>query len=197
VIQAGGQSSRMGTTKGLLQFSGEPLIQRVISRVIGVSTDIWVVTPSPEEYPFLKVKFTQDAMPFGGPLVGLQTGLEAAEGNLVAMVACDMPFVDAALLEAMFVRAESGDWDVVIPVADHRMEPLCAVYRKDACLAAARQALADGERRVVSILPGLNAYSVEHAELTQFGNPQIMFMNINTPDEFARAEQLDRAMTAG
>ncbi len=98
VIQAGGESRRMGQDKALLPFLGKPLIQRVIERVASLADELLVTTNRPEAYQFLDLPLFPDVIPGRGALGGLYTALSAASQPLVAVVACDMPFASPALL---------------------------------------------------------------------------------------------------
>src|SRR5512147_3127982 len=100
VIQAGGQSSRMGEDKALKSFLGRPLIQRVIERLSPIADEMVVTTNRPDDYQFLGLRLTPDLKPGRGALGGLYTAVASASHSLVAVVACDMPFASPALLEA-------------------------------------------------------------------------------------------------
>ena len=54
VIQAGGQSSRMGEDKALKLFLGRPLIERVIENLLPIADEMIVTTNRPAEYGFVK-----------------------------------------------------------------------------------------------------------------------------------------------
>ena len=60
VIQAGGQSTRMGEDKALKPFLGHPLIQRVIDRVSSIADEIIVTTNQPADYGFLHLRLVPD-----------------------------------------------------------------------------------------------------------------------------------------
>src|SRR5512143_3119304 len=100
VVQAGGQSTRMGENKALKPFLGEPLIQRVIQRLRPVADEVLITANDPLEYLFLGVPVFPDVRPGRGPLGGLYTALAKATHPTAAVVACDMPFASAPLLVA-------------------------------------------------------------------------------------------------
>src|SRR5215212_9354436 len=127
-IQAGGQSSRMGEDKALKTFLGRPLIQRVIERLSPIAEELIVTTNRPEEYIFLNLPLFPDLKPGRGALGGLYTAIACAKHPLAAVVACDMPFASATLLEAESRLLLEEDVDAVIPKSDEGYEPLHAVY---------------------------------------------------------------------
>jgi molybdopterin-guanine dinucleotide biosynthesis protein A len=190
VIQAGGESRRMGQDKALLPFLGRPLIQRVIERVAPLGDEVLVTTNRPEEYAFLGVPLAPDLLPGRGALGGLYTALSAARQPLVGVVACDMPFVSPALLAAeRDLLLESGV-QAVIPRHADGTEPFHAVYDRAACLPAVEAALQAGKWRVDAWFPAANLRFLSPAEIKSLDPLGRAFWNVNTPEEFQRAERL-------
>jgi len=101
LVLAGGQSRRMGRDKARLVVQGEPLILRVVRRVKRVADEVLVVSRWPHEYAFTGVACVPDVLPGQGPLAGIWSGALVAAGRYIAPVACDMPFVNPELLQAM------------------------------------------------------------------------------------------------
>src|SRR5512134_938873 len=114
-IQAGGASSRMGEDKALKTFLGRPLIQQVIERLRPIADELIVTTNRLEEYRFLDVPLFPDLKPGRGALGGLYTAIASASQPVVAVVACDMPFASATLIEASSKLLVEEGVDVVIP----------------------------------------------------------------------------------
>lgn len=107
VIQAGGESRRMGQSKATVPFAGRPLICRLVERLGPVADDLVITTNEPERLDFLHAEFPQyriqlvrDAFNVRGALPGLYTALEAARNPYVAVVACDMVFASPSLVVA-------------------------------------------------------------------------------------------------
>lgn len=180
----------MGQEKGLLLLGGEPLIKRVIRRVAPLADETLITTNRPADYQFLGYPLHPDLLPGTGALGGLYTALSAANGPLVAVVACDMPFVSQAILELARDRLKEAGADVAIPRTEEGFEPFHAVYRRESCLPAVERALERGERRLISWFPGVNVLALEQAELREYDPNGLAFWNLNTPEEFQQAEQL-------
>lgn len=189
-IQAGGESSRMGRDKGLLPFLGQALIVRVIERVKPLADEILVTTNQPEDYKFLGLPLFEDLVPDRGALGGLYTALSAAQLANVAVVACDMPFVNPGLLELAQDRLLEQGVDAVIPETDHGMEPFHAVYRREICLQAVEAALQAGKWRLISWLPAVRVAIIPGEEILRYDPQQLAFFNVNTPEDLHQAEQL-------
>src|SRR5262249_11916746 len=108
--------------------------------------------------------------------------------SLAIVVACDMPFLNAALLAEQLRRA--AEFDVVIPVLDGRPEPMHAVYRCAPTILAVRAALAAGQRRMISFLDRLRVDRLEETTVRAFDPELYSFFNTNTPDDLARARAI-------
>jgi molybdopterin-guanine dinucleotide biosynthesis protein A len=113
LVLVGGSSSRMGRNKALLPVGGVPLIERVVAALRPLATDILLMTNEPAPYAHLGLPCIPDEQPGYGPLMGLYSGLKAVRHEAVLLVACDMPFLNPALL-ARLVELLPG-YDLVIP----------------------------------------------------------------------------------
>ena len=194
-VQAGGHSSRMGEDKALKPFLGKPLIQRVIERLSPIADEIIVTTNRPEDYGFLGLPLFPDLIPERGALGGLYTAIASATQPQVAVVACDMPFASAAFFEAASQIMSAEHMDVVIAPSNEGAgyEPLHALYRRAACLPAIQSALEADQWKVISWFPQVKIREFSSTELETLNPQQLAFWNVNTPEEFARAEQLAQA----
>ena len=192
VIQAGGASRRMGQDKALLPFLGQPLITRVIQRLVGLADEVIINTNRPEAYRFLGLPAEPDVIPGRGALGGLYSALTIAGQPLVAVVACDMPFVNPDLLAAQRLILEETGCDAVIPVTEQGTEPFHAVYRRENCLPAIKAAVDAGSWRVNSWFSHANVYFLTQLETSKYDPLQLAFRNVNTPEDYNEAEQLAR-----
>ena len=189
VIQAGGESRRMGQDKALMPFLGRPLIQRVVDRLRPIADEILVTTNSLEDYRFLNLRLFPDLKPGRGALGGLYTALASATCEAVAVVACDMPFVSAALIEAASRLLVQEDVDVVIPDSGDGLEPMHAVYRRKTCLPAIEAAIEADQWRLISWFPQVKVCILQSDEIRLYDPSRLAFWNLNTPEDFAEAEQ--------
>ncbi len=186
VIQAGGESRRMGQDKALLPFLGEPLILRVLRRLQPIADEVIVVARQPEALAFLGVKAVSDLLPGVGALGGLYTALSVARYPLVGIVACDMPFASAELLEEACRRLVQSGVDAVIPRTSLGWEPLHAVYRRETCLPPVERAIQRGERRLIAWHQEARILALTEEEAF----PPYAFLNVNTLEDLRMAEAL-------
>jgi molybdopterin-guanine dinucleotide biosynthesis protein A len=149
VILAGGGSRRMGEDKSMLPVGGRPMIEHVYRQLLPNFREVLISCGDAGKYAFLGARTVVDETPGEGPLMGILSALSAAENDLCAVVACDIPEVRLTLLRRM-LRAARGR-DAVVPRSrEGRNEPLFAVYRKSV-LPAAREAIAAGKRKVDAV----------------------------------------------
>jgi molybdopterin-guanine dinucleotide biosynthesis protein A len=195
LILAGGGSRRMGRPKALLPFGAERLIERQVRLLRPLCQELLVVTNDPATLAFVGLPMVGDRAPGLGPLAGLEAGLFAASLPLVLGVACDMPFLTAGVVRALYdhlVRADSGNPLpaarplVAVPRTPRGVEPLCALWRREAGLAL-RAALDSGERSPQRLLDRLPVAWLAGEALASLGDPGLLFQNCNTPDEYADA----------
>ena len=189
-IQAGGQSSRMGEDKALKTFLGRPLIQRVIERLSPVADELIVTTNRPGDYSFLDLRLVSDLKPGRGALGGLYTAIASAKNPMVAVVACDMPFASGTLIEAAGKILVEEEADVVIARSDEGYEPLHAVYRRETCLPAIESAIEADQWKVIAWFPQVKVRLLTADEIKQYDSLGLAFWNVNTPEEFAKAEKI-------
>ncbi len=192
VIQAGGESRRMGRDKALVPFLGRPMITRVLERVRPLADEILITTNSREGLDFLGLPLVADILPGSGALGGLYTALQAASHPLVAVIACDMPFASRDLLAYQCDVLIHEGVDVVLPATNQGMEPLHAVYRRDVCLPAVEAALNQGQRRMIAWFERVKVRVLNEDEIEAVDPGRLAFMNVNTPEELIQAELFAR-----
>ena len=198
VIQAGGESRRMGRSKATVPFCGRPLICNLIDRVSLVADELIITTNERENleflfdaYPELNIRLIPDKYDFRGALPGLYTALEAASCPYVAVVACDMIFASGSLMVAEAIEMANLDADIVVPVNKHGFEPFHAMYRKQTCLPAVLRAIEANESKVQSV------FNDDALKVVEFAQERVLkvephggcFINANTPEELSRIEE--------
>lgn len=189
-VLAGGESSRMGCDKALLELGGVPMIvrmARLVESVTGAEAGRATIVGEPESYQRLGLRAIRDDWPGAGPLGGIATALRAADRPWNLVVACDLPYLTRAWLEFLIERASGADADAVLPMNERGAEPLCAMYRKSA-EAAVWQALDHGVRKVTDGLAHLRVEYVEQSEWKAFDSDGLLFKNMNSPEDYEAAK---------
>ncbi len=199
VILAGGQNRRYdGRPKALESVGGDLIARRAIRALSQATRRVVMVANDRETYASLGLELRPDVRPGLGALGGIYTAVRwaeeaAAPGALV--MACDMPFLPSSLLQALLMEAEEAD--VVAPQSPSRrgLEPLCAYYATR-CRRAIEAALDRGDRHVISFFDDVQVRTLPLRRVQEFGDPDQLFLNVNTPEERERAEAIARRSEA-
>jgi len=122
-----------------------------------------------------------------GPLAGIEAGLLAARYRSVFIAAGDMPFLTVDLVNYL-LGLLSNHVPAVVPHYGGRPHPLCAAYSWEA-QPAVSGALDRGVRSVRGLLECLpRVRYVGEEELRHCGDPNLLLMNVNSPEDLARAQ---------
>ncbi len=187
----------MGEDKALKPFLGRPLIQRVVDRLQLIADELIMTTNRPDDYSFIntsigsvhRLRLISDLKPGRGALGGLYTAIASATHPIVAVVACDMPFANAKLFEAMVNLLVENEADVVIAKTENGYEPLHAVYRRTTCLPAIEAAIDADKWKVIAWFPDVKVRILTSDEINLYDPSGLAFWNVNTPEEFKNAEE--------
>lgn len=199
VVLAGGRSSRMGSSKALLEWHGSTLLHRtaaVLARV--VDGPVVVVRAPGQALPPLPpgVGTTEDPVAGLGPMQGIAAGLAAVAGHADSAFVCstDLPLLHPAFVTRLLTLLREADVDVVMPVVGGHRQPLAAAYRTG--LAPLITALlAEGDLRPKMLLRHCSVALPEEAELRADGelarlDPELTSVRgVNTPEEYAEARR--------
>jgi molybdopterin-guanine dinucleotide biosynthesis protein A len=174
----------MGQNKALMSLGGSRLIERVVGVLRQVFPTLLLVTNTPEDYAPLGVAMVGDVYPDKGSLGGIYSALYHAQTPYSFVVACDMPFLQAAVIR--YLLAQTAGYDVVMPDVHGEMQPLHAVYSQ-ACLPAILRRLEANRLKIVGFLPEVRVRTVVADELRPLDPELRAFQNLNTPEEFHAA----------
>ncbi|HEX4514089.1 MAG TPA: formate dehydrogenase accessory sulfurtransferase FdhD [Polyangiaceae bacterium] len=173
-IFVGGAGSRMnGVAKGLLRTPGGDTIVAHVARAMREAGLEPVLVGRRGEYATVGLRVIEDAAN-AGPIGGLVALLDAANGERVVAIACDMPFVTADLVKKLVHAAGAP---IVAPRRDGRWEPLFARYDSARVLGIASDRCARGELALQGLLDAAGAVPLElgeadAAKLTDWDSPE-------------------------
>ena len=186
VILAGGKSSRMGQNKALMSLGGKRLVDRVVEVMREVFHDLLMVTNTPEVYADLGLPMVRDVWPEKGSLGGVYSAIYHVTTPYCLVVACDMPFLHAAMMR--YLITQIADYDVIVPDVLDDLQTLHTIYSK-ACLQPIERRLEAHRLRIVGFFPDVRVRTVTANELQPYDPELLAFQNLNTPEEFQAAEQ--------
>lgn len=183
-ILAGGRSRRFGgRDKSALIVEGRTIRERQLAEAALVSDDVLLIGGGTAP----GARSLSDRWVDSGPLGGLETALREARDPDVVVLACDMPFVTAPLVQ--YLVSELGDSDAVVPMTERGYHPLCAVYARR-CHAKIVEHLTRGDLMLMRLLHTLRVRSVAESQLSHFGRPEKLLANLNTPAAFDEIDEL-------
>lgn len=187
VVLAGGRSTRMGTSKALLPFGPETMLQRVV-RLLGEVVDPIVVVAAPgQELPSLppRVVLTRDEREGRGPLEGLRAGLKAMPEHVSAayVTSCDVPLLVPGFVKQLLELAQG--YDVAVMEIDGFAHPLSAVYLRSV-LPHVEDLLVDDRLRPLFLFERVRTRRVRPEEMT--ADPGLLTLrNLNTRADYEQA----------
>jgi len=192
VVLAGGQSLRYGSDKAFAMLGGVSLVRRAARALEPATARVVLVANQIEKHEAAGLPVRPDLVRGVGPLGGVHTAVAWAqeEGLSGAIVlACDMPFVPSSLVGHLADCLDRRG--VVVPASSgpRGFEPLCAVYGVDG-LPAIEAAIRRGDRAVVSFFSDVDVTVADLRTVSRFGDPDMMFFNVNRPEDHLRAETL-------
>ncbi|MBW8887076.1 MAG: NTP transferase domain-containing protein [Fibrobacteres bacterium] len=146
LVLGGGRSERMGTDKAALAYHGKPQIRHSLELLEPLCARAFVSCRAEQaaDPVFAGLPQIHDAFLGMGPMGGILSALRAHPGAAFLVIACDLPFLDAATLESLArgrepLRAATA----FAGPQDGLPEPLCAIYEPRA-YARALQLLGQG-----------------------------------------------------
>lgn len=186
-ILVGGASRRMGRDKALLDFGGQPLLERISGELSAIASPVSLVGARQVYSSFENVP---DVHQQWGALGGIHAALAAAKTDWAAVVACDLPFVTRELFKRLATLANHTT-DAVVPIqADGRPQPVCALYRRITCLPAIEELVAAGEHTPRALLAKVRTRHVEFVELRGLPGAENFFFNVNTQEDLKKAQAI-------
>ncbi len=178
----------MGQEKAALAFHDATMLERVLAALRPIAAPLVVVGAADRPLAPLPdgVRSTSDRSADVGPLEGLRAGLAAVGGDAdVAFVAAvDLPLLSTAFARRVIDRI--GSHDAAVPRTRDGIHPLAACYRTR-IVPTIEHVLFDGKRAMSDLLDRIDCGFVEADDLTDVDAELRSLVNVNTPEDLARA----------
>ena len=190
-ILAGGRARRLGgVDKWTLAVGGAPIRERQLAVLRRIADPVFVVGGTGTGDAQLHI--VPDAYPDAGALGGIYTAIQASPCERTLVVACDMPFLNEDLLR----RLADTHADVAIPRTERGYEPLCAIYSRS-CAPVIQKRIEHGELQASIPPAGVRIVELGPDVLAAIDPDGLLFVNVNTPHDYARARSLADRITEG
>jgi molybdopterin-guanine dinucleotide biosynthesis protein A len=188
IVLAGGRATRLGgANKAMLQVGNKRLIDRVLSALNPIASQIILVGHLAEGLSGPVIDIVPDKLQGGSALIGIYSGLQAARNDVALVVACDMPFLSTPLLKRIAVLSEG--YDVAVPRVGNHLEALHAAYRRS-CLPVMREAISQQQHKIIDFYTRLKVREIGESEIADIDPDGLSFFNVNTPADLKRANTL-------
>jgi molybdopterin-guanine dinucleotide biosynthesis protein A len=173
IILCGGQSTRMGSDKGLLKLEAKTWAQTAIDKLSELGFPVKISVNSVQYREYAEVFAANDLIPdhdslsIHGPLLGVLSSHLRFAGEDLFVFACDMPLMEPDLLKELFAHYEQQqEHDAFVFVNDGEPEPLCAIYTSRG-LSVIFEMLQNGQLKKHSMKFMLDRLSVFKVELKE------------------------------
>jgi len=179
VILAGGQARRMGgQDKGLIELAGRPMVEHIITALAPQVGHLLInANRNLERYREYGLPVIPDMMgDFFGPLVGMASGMQAANTRYVLTAPCDSPFVPARLAATLYDALQQNRAEISAAHDGQRIQPVFALLRCD-LLPSLLAYLENGGRKIDTW------YARHRLALADFSQWPDTFLNLNTPQD--------------
>jgi molybdenum cofactor guanylyltransferase len=185
-VMAGGRGTRLGEPKPTIRLAGRALVSYPLAALAEAGLDTVVLAKDDTPLPPLDVPIWREPDQPVHPLTGITAALERANGRALLVVACDMPFLTAPLLSHL----AGLDVPLAVPVSGGRLHPLLGRYA--ASLSGPLTAALFAARPLQEVVAELEPVLLDERALREFGDPQRLLFNVNSPADLERAEELIR-----
>jgi len=183
LILAGGDSRRMGRDKAALVLDGKTLLECVTTTMRSVFPAVIVSVRQLRSG--VDVPQVCDDEPSGGPLAGLAAGMKRSETTWIFAVACDMPFIQPAVIEYLF--EQRAGCQAVVPLVRGYPQPLAAFYATS-CLGEVRSILnSNGKHSLRTLLDRLQVRYISEEQMLAIDPHLSSFFDLDTPQDVALA----------
>ena len=171
----------MGSDKAMLSWAGETLIQRTLAVARQACGQVFICGSRDLYGKFGEV--VEDAQPGCGPLSGIHAALRATQTDLNLILSVDLPLMTAEFLAWLLQQARSGQQRITAPEANGNLQPLCAVYHREA-LGIVDEALAKGDLKVTRLFHRTTTRIIGEREIRAAGFEPSIFTNVNTREDY-------------
>ena len=186
LILCGGQSTRMGTDKGLIKTATGTWAGQAVATVetSGLNSFLSVNKLQYAAYAAVfganRLIADNDALEIMGPLAGLLSAHQRFPADNLLVLACDMPLIDPALLQQLINHPLKQPANAIVFSNNGAAEPLCGIYTA-AGLSAVLKFYQAGQLQRHSMKYILEQIQAVYIQMTAAQQQQ--FSNINTPGD--------------
>jgi molybdenum cofactor guanylyltransferase len=175
-VLAGGKSRRYGRDKSLEIWKGKTLIEWTINTAQYLSSEIYIITKTPERYSHLDYYVITDKYKESTPLSGIITVYEKVK-DWIILLPCDMPLIQYDVLNLLWNEREK-DTACLFEV-NGKLQPFLALYPKTVQKIWV-EAFLSGQKRLMRIIKNIPKKIISEEKIKKLDPKLYSFININT-----------------
>jgi len=186
VILTGGESRRMGRDKAMVKIKGKAMVGYIVEALDPLFSDILI---SVREYRS-DVTLPQiiDSSSERGPMIGINSALQAVQTDWLFVIACDMPFVCTDLIHTLALKRDQHE--AVLTHVSDRPQPLFGFYAKSS-LPLMQRRIAEGQRSMMRLLDELDVYLLPETEVKAIDPELKSLMSLDREEDIKKMELSD------
>jgi molybdopterin-guanine dinucleotide biosynthesis protein A len=185
-ILIGGESKRYGSDKAFITLNGKNLALTRYQQLSELFEEVYFVSNQPKKYKKFGDTVLKDILPGKGTLGGIYSALHYTSNEYCFITACDLPFLDMGLINRVWSQATKTD--IIAPTWKNKIEPLVAFYHRR-CLSEIKTAIKQNRRMVKGFWDNVTVTLIDVNEFYSLTQLEKIFFNINTPDDYKRAQE--------
>jgi molybdopterin-guanine dinucleotide biosynthesis protein A len=181
LILAGGENSRFLSHKALAEVQGKRIIETTIELFKKYFNNVYISTNTPEIFFYLGLPMIGDLMQQKGPMTGIYSSLVSTGAAELFVAACDMPFIQAGVLELIMRNFEGQH--AVLPLFEGRHQPMFGIY-STSVQEAMKEHIMQNRMAMWDLLQKIRPVFIPEAEVRAADPEGKTFININTLEEY-------------
>jgi len=192
ILLAGGKSRRMGQDKKVLSVGEGTLLDRSLDTLRSLFDQVEIVIAQDSPLLDAPVIISRDLLPGCGSLGGIFTGIKNAKTSHVFVAACDMPFLNPAVIQYLVRQKEEAD--IVVVRTELGLQMTHALYGKR-CMPVIEEMIQGARLRIQELVSSreVRVRVIERKEIEEFDPLALSFTNVNTPQELEIARRLSHS----
>lgn len=183
-ILTGGESTRMGEDKALVEVAGTPMGLWVAQALEAAGLEVATFGGHRRVGDYESIP---DPPGLHGPLAGLMAALDYSEHRPVFIAAVDQPLLQPSTVQALLA---SWTHDAVIPLDNDTPQVTCAVYRATCLPTIRRITSVSSVASVRDLLEYINVRYIEPDEWSEWGEDGRSWRSVDTPEDLAAVHDL-------
>jgi len=170
-----------------LPYGATTLAEFQTTRLARLFEEVWLVAKETPSYAFGPARLLRDDTEDLAAIHGLRRALREAKDR-VFVLAVDLPALSEAVIGLVARRGNETAAPALVPLADGRLQPLAAVWRREALPALDRR-VSRGELSLRGLAEAVGGEVLSEEEWRTADPSGNSFLNVNTLERYAELRE--------